>query len=231
MALYAEALTRSVASDLPINILHHVDQCVKCKGTIIETFSLIDEGSFSTFDLPNQANGTRPSREHTFSIVYRAAAVILVGISLGSLVYVFESSQQDIHPPHIFEPQLKDATTQKEKIISPNASASDRSDIEHSFAYSPTLENLVNSVARSPMIKIISPKNGSNVDRSIKFIWQSTQKGPYTIKILSNREKTIYNATSLNSQWTFNEKLEPGLYYWKLENKEDLLFVGKFFVK
>jgi hypothetical protein len=42
---------------------------------------------------------------------------------------------------------------------------------------------------------------------------------------------TLQTITVRGSRYVFSQKIPPGLYYWKLESKDELLFLGKFLVK
>ena len=45
-----------------------------------------------------------------------------------------------------------------------------------------------------------------------------------------NRAEVLHPVPVQGNHLTFREKLAPGLCYWKLESKEELLHVGKFYV-
>ena len=51
------------------------------------------------------------------------------------------------------------------------------------------------------------------------------------LKILNNKGTEVYSAEAEKNEYVFKETLNPGLYYWKLEYREEMLFVGKFRVK
>jgi hypothetical protein len=69
------------------------------------------------------------------------------------------------------------------------------------------------------------------VSQPILFVWKTQESGPFTVKILSNTEKVSKSMRVEKSRLLFTGKLNPGLYYWKLECKDELLYVGKFMVK
>ena len=99
------------------------------------------------------------------------------------------------------------------------------------FSESPNLENLVNSASRSELPLIVSPKNNVVVSQKILFEWKMQEAGLVSVTILSNREEVLKNIRLKQSKFLFSVKLNPGLYYWKLQRKDELLYVGKFFVK
>ena len=74
-------------------------------------------------------------------------------------------------------------------------------------------------------------------DSKITFQWKMNKvlEG-ITIKIMNNLEKEIFNSTLDNDQYPkftiqANPEIfkQPGLYYWRLEDEEEVLYVGKFY--
>jgi hypothetical protein len=99
------------------------------------------------------------------------------------------------------------------------------------FAVSPTLESLANAVTRSTSVVVRTPRNGAAFKRNIVFEWTAVEGGGITLEILSNKGKPLYRFAHQKSPVLFNSGLKSGLYYWKLEGKSDLLYVGKFLVR
>jgi hypothetical protein len=99
------------------------------------------------------------------------------------------------------------------------------------FTVSPDLENLVNAHSRALSIQVLSPLNEENFKERILFQWKADADDRLTLKILSNKEKTLQTVSVRGSRYVFSQKIPPGLYYWKLESKDELLYLGKFLVK
>jgi len=98
---------------------------------------------------------------------------------------------------------------------------------------SPHFENLVNAFTRAPAVKVLSPENGSNVTEEIRFRWEGQARGQISLKIIDRKEKEQLSFTPQENQVFVSEmdsKLPPGLYYWKLETEDRLIYVGKFFI-
>ncbi len=89
---------------------------------------------------------------------------------------------------------------------------------------------MINSQFRNETIKVNSPANNSTLIDNIIFAWESFTDKPSQLKILSNHNEVIFEYTIQTNQFVLKEILPPGLYYWKLENQTDLLYVGKFFI-
>lgn len=97
---------------------------------------------------------------------------------------------------------------------------------------SPTLERLLEQYQRAGGIEVVSPSMGAAVEDEITFAWQGGGE-KLAVKILDNREEELQSFSAVESRFVFREvkkALPPGLYYWKLEDENDLLYVGKFYV-
>ncbi|MFQ5629880.1 MAG: hypothetical protein ACE5I1_14030 [bacterium] len=95
-------------------------------------------------------------------------------------------------------------------------------------------ERLIDSFRRAGAITVLSPENNFNCQEDLLFEWQREGGGTLYIKIFSNKDELQYTFTTEENRYLFEnagEKLQPGLYYWKLEDEEEMKYVGKFFVK
>lgn len=83
---------------------------------------------------------------------------------------------------------------------------------------------------RSQQIEIISPKPSEklNSNKAIIFRWQESIDEKIELIIYNNNEQIILEKFVTNFDYTFNKKIPPGLYYWKLESSEDLIYINKF---
>jgi len=232
IALYIDALQANKVHLLPGVIVEHVEECKKCKSEIIEALSLVEEPLHRPAEPHPYLDTIVAPASVRFSFYYRIAAIFLVGISIGVIFYFFRSV-------HNGETVLSDSkvSMQTARRDTSKGSISDDERIKRrelfadNFSESPNLENLVNAVSRSESPFVVSPKNNDVVSQDILFRWKMHDAGLITITILSNSENVVRSVSLEQSTFLFSEKLDPGLYYWKLERKGDLLYVGKFFVK
>jgi hypothetical protein len=104
------------------------------------------------------------------------------------------------------------------------------------FEVSPYLESIVTQTFQSSDVSItnVSPRLGANISSNV-FKWQAQRGdqdfvGELALKILDNKENVIHSAVVQDSQYAFNNTLEPGLYYWTLEHQGQMIYLGKFFV-
>jgi len=81
-------------------------------------------------------------------------------------------------------------------------------------------------------LRIESPENGRTFtkDQPIVFRWKFSENSPLTLKILDHRGSRLYQFRVSDSTFQFPEKLQSGLYYWKLESEKDMR-IGKFAIK
>lgn len=106
-------------------------------------------------------------------------------------------------------------------------------DIRDNFSLNEFLETAINKDNRSnSQIEIISPSTGATVKMPVRFEWMSARKN-LTIRfsILTNQNSPVYESLINGNQLTIDTKLDPGLYYWKLEYSDTNETVGKFFIR
>lgn len=93
-------------------------------------------------------------------------------------------------------------------------------------------EALVGQQFRADETEIISPVKDVFYNNKIRFEWKTEMSGPFYIQIIDNQLNTINRITSSQKIIDFKiDTLKPGLFYWKLMDEYDLLYVGKFLIK
>lgn len=84
-------------------------------------------------------------------------------------------------------------------------------------------------------IHLISPVSGANVDGDkITFEWTGGKKQKIFLGLMNNENKEVFYKEVTGNKVILSVKelgLTPGLYYWVLENEEDVLNVGKLFFR
>jgi hypothetical protein len=100
----------------------------------------------------------------------------------------------------------------------------------HNFTISPYLESFIDNF-RSNGIKIISPTHLREYIQmeNITFSWEvrSQPDSVYQLTVYDNHETIIYRS-SVENPYILRDKLRPGLYYWKIEIDNELLYLDKF---
>ncbi|QQS36613.1 MAG: zf-HC2 domain-containing protein [Ignavibacteriales bacterium] len=108
------------------------------------------------------------------------------------------------------------------------------------FRLNPYLEEWMKDNVRSDenIIKVVtSPANNEKIiDSAVTFRWEMNEKNDIDITVMNNLERTIFSAPIKHDHFpsyevTVNSKyfLSPGLYYWKLEDENEVLYLGKFY--
>ena len=95
------------------------------------------------------------------------------------------------------------------------------------FKPTPYLEGMLALNTRGEELLVVSPEPGSRQVGVVRFRWKG-RTGRVTLVILNNRGKPVVTAHPSGQEYVLRRKLPPGLYYWKLETDEELLYVGKF---
>lgn len=98
------------------------------------------------------------------------------------------------------------------------------------YRVNPNLENMIGSRLRGRSFEVLEPPDNKVVTLPVRFQWKRPFSKPHTLKIVNNNSKVIYKFRVTGTAFDFEGKLEPGLYYWKLESKNELFYVGKFLI-
>jgi hypothetical protein len=93
------------------------------------------------------------------------------------------------------------------------------------------LEDLVAGTVRSAEIAVTAPANGAVTGPLPEFSWKSGEREGVRIVVMDNRGRNVVTARVHKLPYIPDRPLGQGLYYWKLQNDEETLFVGKFLVK
>ncbi len=97
------------------------------------------------------------------------------------------------------------------------------------FKNNSKLEGLVNKFKDNGII--INPAIGDTLKKQIYFKWAPLETETYDMTIVDNKNNEIWSKELFDARVTLLQKLDPGLYYWKLTVKGKLQTVGKFYVK
>ncbi len=253
-AHYVDALLEGSIENLPEEVLTHVESCCNCKDKVLELSLFLgnqDTVAEQQTDVSVSSDEPKIIPLETYrrrsvipmriaagffvAVLMMAAYVFLMddGAALRNKLFNFGDSTQ-VQPvdtvkvePKIQTPAEKNLTLTgvKTKTAKANRGPAPR------YRINPTLENMIGSQYRSSGVQIASPQNNASFPGQITFAWTRTGQTPQTLKILDNQNKLKFQYDLTGDSLEFNETLKPGLYYWKLENKQDLLYIGKFFVK
>lgn len=110
---------------------------------------------------------------------------------------------------------------------------------DEEFKVNPYYEELIKENLRSTvqvLEKVISPLPGDTISASqIPFRFKVNEDKPIILTLLNNKEEKIFSgelAQNMFPEYDYKlntGSLKPGLYYWRIEDDNDVYFVGKFY--
>jgi hypothetical protein len=122
---------------------------------------------------------------------------------------------------------IKDLALKENKIESKKPAVKIK--VPPEFRDNYVLDGLVNKSKSSNII--ISPAIGDTLKKQITFKWAPIQSEEFFIVLVDNKNKEIWSKDISDTRVTLLQKLDPGLYYWKVNSDIKLIAVGKFYVK
>ncbi len=257
-ARYADAVLEGGTSDLPEDALLHVEECVDCKDRIIELSMFLrnpDAGETEPRDVSTEAPWkprSQPRRQWYLYPMRIAALFFVAALLIGTYFFVYkdgsavrdllfksrgtgetqplQDDQKGKTPQDVKTPAGTGETTETAvKKAVPKKSVR----VPANFRVNPNLESMIGTRYRSVAVQVHSPRDNTTltVGDDIAFAWKQTTPGPVTFKVIDNKNRMACQYEVRGGKFTLKEHLGPGLYYWKLEDHEDLLYIGKFFIK
>lgn len=229
VALYVDALKLQRTSDLPKEMLKHVTNCPDCQLQIVEVHEMLKNEAYDTsMKHPYFDTGVREPKVRYGTLLFRFAAVI-TGAALLGIGYYFTTSHRPAEtPPAVVQRELPPHEGTQSPVR--ESQVKEQQLLADNFSVSLNMEDLVQTQFRSLSVEVITPETGEVVQQPVQFKWKDVGE-PLTLKILSNKERTLLAAPVTHNSYTAQKKFAPGLYYWKLETKDEVLYVGKFLVR
>jgi len=230
------------------------DDCINELETTKQIFEMVKEegkGLFAEYIKPPEALTNSKKRgfvdknisrkwdiQPNFSYSIIAATLLFVGI-----YFLIPSGDYKNHAPsnlnHAMSKNNVPTQTDENAIIMEETEIVSEVPMAELYAAnyiaSDDLEYLIDQGFRdNDFVKVLSPETVITAKEEILFNWVSDSEQQLYLKILNNQEDVLHKLAPENNKILFNiteNKLDPGLYYWKLENDDELLQLGKFFVK
>jgi len=253
VAFYADCLICEDIEQIPAPQRRHVEDCPQCKDAILDIGLFLQKNRNQRKPRPAPIPivllpETIKTQGRTHWMTRVAASFFIVAL-LTAVYYTIGRRDEttDSRPAisRIGDPPGLQTPGQRQPVASPKPVAPETiagtslrvapretSPKTHSerrpFLDNPNLEYMVNSSSRNPGVRVFSPQNNSSQDVPITFRWDLYEKQPVQLKILNNQNEVLYTFTPKSQPFILQPALPPGLYYWKLENPTDLLYVGKF---
>lgn len=176
---------------------------------------------------------------------FRYAALVIILSALAIFIYYTlrtgEKLQNQGEPAGITadvtpdQKSVNKTDTNSETIPdeSENSSSTNSDMVSDSFAENQKLEDFISSSKSvNPVVEIIAPSGGTEVKMPVRFEWMTSKKN-ITLRfvILTNREIPVYERLISGRELTIDTKLNPALYYWKLESADSIEAMSKFIIR
>ena len=200
VSLYVDALRLDKINTLPAEVTGHVEECTECKKAVVQLNALMEDTAPAADETHPFFDKANTSGKSRYFSVYRIAAAVAFFLLIGVLVFYVTRS------PHV-----------------PDTFA-------ENFEPFPLYESMVEQDFRSYGLEILSPGAGEEMRNGVTFQWEIRYDDQLIVSILDNRGEIVQTNTLTEDVYHFDDLLEPGLYYWRLETEERLLYVGKFIV-
>jgi hypothetical protein len=243
--LYADALKLDRTGNVPVEVREHVKDCFSCKRSVQEVYDIVQRLDYAELPPHPYLDQNKTRSSSSWGIITRMAAVLVVAGGLGLLAYVYLSDTDlpvaadepaaepaddapvagiEPEPPVLIEPEV---VTPEVKSPSERPADMFAANFEPSLFY----EALAGQQFRAQALRVLAPSIGEKASGEMRFSWQGRNIGDMHLQILDNRENTVYKTTTNRTSYLYDvSDLDPGIYYWRLETDEELVYVGKFIV-
>lgn len=211
LALAAEAMEHQLLTSLPDEIQDHLGDCQECRESVSEIFQIIlqsgmqDETGMSSFFEKGDGN-RKPVRR--LSWLKYAAVLLLIAASFGWLWL-------RMYPPG--HPALQ------------KVSALFGIEYYDPYAPDPLVETLVGAIFREDDFQLLSPAAADTFVPGNLLHLQYTGYHPLLLhfELMNNQGQAILNKEVKGGAGILRLPEEQGLYYWRLSEGSDLLFLGR----
>lgn len=218
----------------------HLLTCSLCRDYVQmleETKEAMITGQQRKFREPVYDKGIIHSmpRRSLFTLRIAAGIILLIGIAGAGYLFFGRKSIRGTRlaneiksEKQLFEKYRNDSAA---IIIKPGKTGQEMGHdtqvlVSENFTPDPFYENLINSNFRNKAIKIIDPATDT-VSKIPEFTWTENENDVLFLVIINNHEKKLFDKEIKNGEAPFL-RIDPGLYYWQLQNHEENLFTGRF---
>lgn len=248
-SLISKYLLNELSDEESLKFEEHYFQCEECFYELRaaeDAFNLISDEGRSAFQ-----SSENNSSNSIFMLLKNLSNPVRIGFAFALLVLVFvlyfalkndstqlseeqkiftdkESNQKQEVDTSIVQPQKQ--TTRESNLIAELSGPQ--------FSPNPYYEEWINENVRSSsdiIDKVLSPAAGDTIIYSpVLFKFRLSADEPVRLVILDNNENEIKSLQLKNNNlicsFTLNSsEIKSGLYYWKIEDENEVLYVSKFY--
>lgn len=249
--LISKYLMNELSDEESLHFEEHYFTCEACFNelkTAEQALSLVAKEGKPAFTY-NKVKSSRNifSYNPVFSTTAKIGFSFAVFILLFVLYSVFNNKVDEVktdqkiisQEKEKFEPKIDSSKTESENQIGQEENLIAELS-GPAFDPSPYYEEWINENVRSGNVliqKVILPKNSDKYsNQSVLFKWVMTENVPVNLVIMNNDDDVIYSAkVSADNfpKYSFsisqNNFKKSGLYYWRIEDEIEVLFLGKFY--
>ncbi len=232
--LYHDALKLERDEELPVEVRAHVQDCLECKRSIFEIYTITDDYDYNSMGPHPYFDQKKTLFKLSGKIITRIAAGVIIVFGVAYLTYLYYPAEDpqiaiDEPPVEAVEPAPPDIEIE-ETPPEPREVPDPAELYAANFEPSPFYENLVDQPLRSHIIRVQTPQPNEEITNDIHFTWETQTPTRVHLHILDNKGNEIRSTTTDEQSIIFTDNPDPGIYYWRLETGEELLYVGKFIV-
>ncbi len=249
IAACAEALLNENFDGSLQELQAHLETCEACRREVVELYGLIATMPPENREEPEDqedADQPAPARDAAPRL-HPAWRWLLVAVTALLAFWVYQITRQT---PQSLAPGGNVPAPSPEQLLSPQqkpdrpvaeTTTPDRTTPEQqesdlyaaNFVPSDQLEGLSGEVFRSDGFNALSPALNQvfRPGSTISFQWKQDADQALQLIVLDNLGKELFREAIAATQFEWTTPKRPGLYYWKLESEEELLYTGKFLLK
>jgi len=230
-------LKQELTPEEEISFEEHLLVCSECRDKIIKLEDIIETlGISQQKEFKNEKGrilNIRAAYRKGFKYL-KIAAVVLIFAGISGLLLILFNEVWVRPKPVLITKNINDTA---KKVEVENTAVNDIGKIAGNKAelhgvngrnFEPDMfyEKLVEENYRNTTITILNPLKDT-LTRVPAFEWEGQVPEILTLKIIDNRENTIYQKPLRNGSFPEID-IKPGLYYWQLMSEKETVATGKF---
>jgi hypothetical protein len=183
----------------------HLDSCAACSARLeevaeVEGSELLIQSGFGVW---------------TASPAFRYSIAALFVLAFGTAIVFYLQSRARVEEPSPADQSIAVQISDPQKFLTNDM-----------------LENFISRSLRSASPAwFISPNNGDTLTHPFTFRWNGREGArSYSMVVVDNKNLEVWKGTTSATSITLEKRLDPGLYYAKLQVDDVLAQVGKFVV-